>query len=122
MATAITIPTTVTAAQAGFENFMEETGKRAVSTFMQDFAIADLFGASAIKDTYNRATAEWQTNVEMFTELCMVLNHQCWRHYDKDNEALCKLYKDLFYEAQEKFYEVYAEDEEALAYYYQMTD
>lgn len=32
------------------------------TTFWTDFSIADIFGVSAIKDTFNRAFEEWRDN------------------------------------------------------------
>lgn len=32
------------------------------TTFWTDFSIADVFGVSAIKDTFNRAFEEWRDN------------------------------------------------------------
>ena len=53
------------------------------TTFRQDFKIADIFGVSAIKDTYNRAKKEWQDNVEYMAELTAVLNWAIWDWYEK---------------------------------------
>ena len=38
-----------------FREFMSENGYTVQTTFWEDFTIADLFGLSAIRDTYNRA-------------------------------------------------------------------
>ena len=66
--------------------------------FWQDFTIADRFGVSAIKDTYNRAFNEWKDNVEYYASLVMTLNHKIWEWYEKD-EAVAKLYNELWMRA-----------------------
>ena len=65
------------------------------TTFMQDFTIADKFGAEAIKDTYKNAFEGWHDNVEYVTELTIVLNWKIWEWYEKD-EKIAKLYNSLW--------------------------
>ena len=60
----------------------EETGYKPMTTFYQDFSIADNFGIDAIKDTYNKAFNEWKTNYKYITELVLVLNWKIWSYYD----------------------------------------
>lgn len=50
-------------------NIEAETGYKPKTTFWQDFSIADRFGADAVKDTFNRAFAEWKTDHVYLTEL-----------------------------------------------------
>lgn len=69
------------------------------TTFWMDFSIADAFGESAVRDTYKRAFNEWKNNVEYVTELVIVLNWKIWQHYEKQNEALTKVYDELWKEA-----------------------
>lgn len=38
-----------------FREFMKENGYELQTTFWIDFTVADLFGLSAIQDTFNRA-------------------------------------------------------------------
>lgn len=78
---------------------MEVNGYTLRTTFLQDFQIADIFGESAIRDTYKRASEEWNTNTEYFTELVMVLNWMCWGHHAKGHEKLSVLYEKLYYKA-----------------------
>ncbi len=66
--------------------------------FWQDFTIADKFGVSAIKDTYERAFEGWKDNVEYYASLVMTLNHKIWEWYEKD-EAVAKLYNELWMRA-----------------------
>ena len=35
-----------------------------ITTFWEDFSIADAFGEDAIRDTYSRAFGEWKTNYQ----------------------------------------------------------
>ena len=53
----------------------EEIGYKALTTFWQDFSIADNFGETAVEDTYQRVFKEWKHDYKYLTELVMVLNH-----------------------------------------------
>ena len=63
------------------------TEDRESTTFTQDFAIAEVFGLAAIKDTYNRAFVGWKTSYKYLTELCMTLNHRIHHWYYKAGES-----------------------------------
>ena len=65
------------------------------TTFWEDFSIAEVFGIDAVKDTYDRAFAEWKNNTVYLTELVMVLNWKIWVWYEKD-EPLARVYNDLW--------------------------
>lgn len=94
-------------------------GYKQITTFFEDFSIADNFGVKAIKSTYKRAFREWKHDYKYLTELVLVLNWKCWQHLKK-NEAYSKLYADLYYEVHE-----YALDNlkgEELTYYLRITD
>ena len=73
----------------------ELTGYKPITTFYQDFSIADKFGVDAIQDTYNRVFKEWDHNHRYITELAMVLNWKIWRWHEV-NEAYAKLYNRLW--------------------------
>ena len=97
----------------------EETGYKPFTTFWQDFTIADAFGEKAIQDTFNRAFKEWRTNYKYLTEFVMVLNHKAG-YYHPTNDAFCRLYCDLYNEA-----DSWACDNlkgEELSYYLQTLD
>ena len=66
-----------------FRAFMAENGYNVQTTFWEDFSAADIFGLSAIQDTFNRAFEEWKGNCKYLTELVLVLNHKIWQHYKK---------------------------------------
>lgn len=69
-----------------FKEFMEEIGYDSVTTFWDDFSIADKYGIAGVKDTYKRAFSEWKDDYKFFTELTLVLNHKIWQHYDSNRE------------------------------------
>lgn len=90
-----------------------------ITTFWEDFSIADQFGVSAIKDTFNRAFNEWKFDYKYLTELIMVLNHKIWQYY-KRNETYAKVYNELWEQA-----DLYACENlqgEELSYFYRITD
>lgn len=101
-------------------NIEQMTGYKPISTFWSDFEIADAFGLDAIKDTYNRASAEWKSNYKMITELVMVLNHRCWLHYEHGRMEMSKLYADLYYELHDWCLNNLTGKE--FEYYYETTD
>lgn len=59
-------------------NIEEMCGYKPITTFWDDFSIADNFGIDAVCDTYNRAFQEWKTDYKYLTELVMVLNWKIW--------------------------------------------
>jgi len=94
-------------------------GYKQITTFFQDFSIADNFGVSAIKDTYKRAFNEWKSNYKYLTELVMVLNWKIWEHNEK-NEEYAKVYNELWEKT-----DAYACENlkgEELSYFYSTTD
>lgn len=95
------------------------TGYKPFTTFYEDFSIADMFGASAVKDTYKRAFKEWKSDYKYLTELIMVLNWKIFEHYNR-NDTLAQLYDTLFREADEWAYNNLKGDE--LNYYIVTTD
>lgn len=105
--------------QAGFEQTLKEWGKESKTTFMLDFSIADAFGIKAVYNTYNRAFAEWKTNVTYMAEFVVVLNHKIWEHY-QTNPALGKVYDDLWRKADNYCREHFKGEE--LSYYYNFID
>lgn len=100
-------------------NIEEMTGYHPISTFYEDFSIADRFGVSAIRDTFNRAFESWKTDYKMLTELVMVLNWKIFRWY-KRNDKLAMVYNELWEKA-----DIYATENlkgEELSYFYRTTD
>ena len=90
------------------------------TTFWNDFAIADRFGAAAVRDTYKRAFDEWRHDIEYLTELVMILNWRIWLHWENGREELARVYDELWRRADLWFCENLKGEE--LAYYYRTTD
>ena len=94
-------------------------GYKQITTFYEDFSIADNFGIDAIKDTYKRAFKNWKDDYKYLTELVMVLNWKSWEHANT-NEKYAKLYSDLWGET-----DLYATEHlkgDELRYFYRTTD
>ena len=94
-------------------------GYTQITTFFEDFSIADNFGLEAISNTYTRGFEYAKTDYKVLTEFVMVLNWKIWQHYEK-NTAYAELYNDLW-----KAADAYAcenlKGEEA-SYFYRTTD
>ncbi len=65
-----------------FREFMQENGYELLTTFWNDFSIADRFGLSAIQYTFNRTFEEWIEDYKYLTELVLVLNHKIWQYHE----------------------------------------
>ena len=100
-------------------NIEAMTGYKPITTFYEDFSIADLFGMAAIKDTYNRVFAEWKSDYKYLTELVMVLNWKVWEHYTV-NDDYAKFYNELYLTTNDYAYDNLKGDE--LTYFYRTTD
>ena len=107
----------------------EETGYKTFTTFALDFEIADGFGEKAIRDTYKRSQY-WISDYKYWTELVFILNWNIWKHAQ---DPLGLVYDELWRDAEQKFYEYYADNTsdsddvkqnkaEARRYYYQTLD
>lgn len=101
-------------------NIEAQTGYKPITTFYQDFSIADRFGYSAVKDTCQRGlkTAQFLGYKEL-TEFAMVLNWKVWEHY-QSNPTLAEVYQDLWEEVDEFIQDTLKGEE--LQYYYRTTD
>lgn len=100
-------------------NIEAMTGYKPMTTFYEDFSIADNFGASAVKDTYKRAFRNWKDDYKYLTELVMALNWKIFEYYE-ENRNLAKLYDELWREASNWAIENLKDDE--LTYYFRTTD
>lgn len=101
----------------------EDLGYEPITTFWMDFSIADKFGPAAVRDTFNRAFAEWKDNYKYLTELVMVLNHKIAYHYSPEKDApnvMANLYNELWEKADE-YASTHLEGDE-YAYYFSITD
>lgn len=104
-------------------NIENITGYKPITTYFEDFSIAENFGTKAIIDTYNTAKKELATdflgNYKELTELVMALNWKIWQHY-QNNEKVARTYNTLWQEL-----DGIAQNEltgEALTYFYNTTD
>lgn len=103
----------------GFQQLRLDNGYEMETTFWNDFSIADRFGISAVKDTFNRAFKNWKNNAVYLTELVIVLNHKIWQYY-QSNEALARVYNELWEKA-----DLYATEnlkDDDLSFFYRTTD
>lgn len=100
-------------------NIEAETGYKSITTFWEDFSIADRFGKDAVQDTYNRAFSEWKDNCKYVTELVLVLNWKIWQHA-KGNPDLGRLYDKLWRTCDEWCVNNLKGDD--AEYYYRTTD
>lgn len=107
-------------------------------TFYSDFGIAEFCevykaDAGAVKDTYNRVEEFWGSSIEAITEVVMVLNHKIWSFYDNVDSSYLgcsEEWRQHFMEVYQELYErcvafiekTFANDSEALSYYYEVTD
>lgn len=99
---------------------MNVFGYNTITTFWDDFSIADAYGIRAIKNTYERSFNDWKADYQYLTELVMVLNWKLWYHYENGNEKYAKLYNELWKEA-----DMYAMDNlrgNELSYFIETTD
>ena len=90
------------------------------TTFWQDFSIAEKFGKEAIIDTYKRVKKEWGKDKIYGTELSMVLNHNCWFHYEVQNMEFSQLYSELWAEYHDFILDNWKGED--LAYYLRVTN
>lgn len=102
------------------ELMLEQFGTEPITTFWQDFSIADKFGLKAVEDTFNRAFEEWHDDYKYLTELVIVLNTKCWNLYHFKNMELAKLYDKLYHQADAYAYENLKGEE--MEYYFNFTD
>ena len=94
-------------------------GYTQITTFFQDFSIADNFGIEAIKDTYKNGLEYAKTDYKVLTEFVMVLNWKIWQWYEK-NDRVAKVYNDLWEKASAYAQNTLKGDE--LTYFYRTTD
>ena len=74
------------------------SSERESTTFCRDFMMAEVYGASAIRDTFNRAFAGWKNNYKYLTELAMTLNHRLffWNAVAGEDDERTKLYNEFW--------------------------
>lgn len=98
---------------------MNINGYKTITTFYQDFSIADKFGTYAIEDTYKRAFNAWKNDYKYLTELVLILNWKIFEHHKK-NDQFAELYNELWIEADTYACEnLHGEEAE---YFFKITD
>ena len=96
-------------------------GKERKTTFFADLSIAEWFGKSAIEETNRDVLKSWGHDIEYLAEYCVCLNHKIWQHY-KENKDLAQLYNALWEQCQDFILDKFQNDQDALSYYYEITD
>jgi len=111
-------------------------------TFYSDFAIAEycevyMGDIGAIANTYNDVIESWGGSYKVLAEIVITLNHKIWAFYgdekagcdaqylgvskDKGNQ-IGRVYDMLWKKAVEEYCKRYENDNDAMAYYYRVTD
>ena len=119
-------------------NLADMSGYERKYTFYSDFSIAEfcetwMHDRGAIIDTFNNVIESWGSSIEAISEIVLVLNHKIWAFYDgvdssylkcneHNRERIAKLYDKLYHKAVDFVYEKFGEDDEAMSYYYSVTD
>lgn len=101
-------------------NIEDFNGYKPITTFWQDFSIADNFGIDAIEDTFNLAFNEWKSNYKYLTELALVLNWKSWEHFENGDKTISRLYTRLWFKVDDYAYDNLNEEEKR--YYWEKTD
>lgn len=97
-------------------------------TFAADFAIADWYGESEVKDTYKRVKESWLNDYKAFTEVVIALNMLSWANYALKNQGIdgrdtfVELYAKMYHQAMDDFYDKYRDNPTACDYFFEMTD
>ena len=106
--------------QAAFTaGLLDLNGYQTKTTFYADMTIAEAYGLAGVRDTFNRVNRDWRSNYEYYTEFVLVLNHKIWEHYES-NEALARLYNELWEEAERWVFDNFTDEQ--IAYFYEVTD
>ena len=102
----------------------KQLGYEPLTTFWDDFTIAERFNVKAIEETARKAFNEWKDNYKYLTELIMVINHKCWEHYHNGNNKLSDFYSNLYYEYDERAIDYLEKNygEEELRYFFRTLD
>ena len=110
--------------EKNFEANLREDYKRKTS-FTSDFSIAEwceCVERGATLDTMKRCLLSWHANKVYFAELVIATNKKSWEHLSRGNEEWSRLYADLYYFVKDLYFDWFAEDQEAIDYYYDYVD
>lgn len=109
--------------EARFEMVLADLGNyERKTTFYSDLSIAEFYGTESVMDTYRRVMKEWLPNIVYITEFVLCLNHKSWEWHANGDSEMTSLYVDLYRKAVNEVLNHYKGDNEALGYYYQVTD
>lgn len=121
----------------------EFIGYTPITTFWEDFSVAEKGGIVAINKTFNVAFNEWKTNIKYIAELELVMGHKAeffasylrnnklkeiyydyYKHLNNSQiEEIYSSYIDKFYEIHDYVYgdnSPYSEEE--ISYFFRITD
>lgn len=105
----------------------EQTGYKPITTYWQDFSIADacqLRGLQddAILDTHQRCWPglKKSRDPKTITEYVMVLNWKIWAHYENGAISISRIYDRLWRECESWVFDNLKDDD--LQYYLNITD
>lgn len=108
-------------AQAAWNAFYASLGNEPKTTFYGDLTIAEMFGPDEVRHMVETTFATYGKNLVYITEFVVCLNHKISAWYGRDNE-LAELYNELWIKSDERLYELYAGNKEALSYIFEITD
>ena len=77
-------------------NIEEISGYRPMTTFWEEFEIAEHRGYKAVQETYSRLFHDWRHDYKYLTELVMVLKHKAWNHKDLAGFLISDIYITLY--------------------------
>lgn len=86
--------------------------------FAQVFVNNAKDGVDGIKEYYEIARKEVAGDYKEFVRLIYDLNMLSWFYYEYGDNEKSKAFSDLYYKADDEFYEIYDDDKEALSYHF----
>ena len=100
----------------------EAIGYKPITTFWDDFSVAERFGKESILETAEKCFKEWKSDYKYLTELIMVINHKSWYWDSHNNNELMELYSHLYYKYDDKAIKALNNNKTALNYYFRTLD
>jgi hypothetical protein len=77
-------------------NITLPNGYRMVTTFFEDFNIAEEFGIEGVRETFNNAFSSWKYNHIYLTELAIVMSNNSIARYETNRE-LSMVYAECYH-------------------------
>lgn len=119
-------------------NLSQMTDYERKYTFYSDFSIAEFCEVykadkNAVKSTYKSVIEAWGSNIKAMAEVVMVLNHKIWSFYDDVDSSYLEcgaawkeyfqsVYQELYEKCVDYVYKHFGDDNDAMRYYYSVTD